>query len=310
MASKPKTTKNPRKKTPKKWDGPKDPATEKGSGTYPNQHVKRTRSGHTITMDDSEDNEHIRIQHRSGSAMIFHPDGAVSITTHKGQYNVVFGQSRMTVTGAHDITVKGDGSMRVYGDFNKTVHGDYNMTVTGNHNAVVGGSYNKHVNGNEDKTIGGDKTTKTRGSIVSAAKETNSVVGGSDVSIASHKGTASVGAAKGINLSTPENIIAKAKGDVGVDAGKKIDIASKDAMKVASQSTMDMTSQGAFKVSSSAGYSVKASGEIAKDGSQIHLNSGKAQNADKAQVGDFAKATNSPSPTQVASSDDAHSKLA
>lgn len=308
MASKPKTTKNPRKKTPKKWDGPKDPATEKGSGTYPNQHVKRTRSGHTITMDDSEDNEHVRIQHRSGSAMIFHPDGAISITTHKGQYNVVFGQSRMTVTGAHDITVKGDGSMRVYGDFNKTVHGDYNMTVTGNHNTVVGGDANKHVNGNEDKTIGGDKTTKTRGSIVSAAKETNSVVGGSDVSLASQKGTASVGAEGGINLSTPKNIIAKVKGDFGLDIGKKMDVASGEGMRFRGQ-TVDMVSDQGFKVSANE-YSVKAQGQIAKDGSQIHLNSGKAQNADKAQVGDFAKATNSPSPTQVASSDDAHSKLA
>lgn len=290
MATKPRTTKNKRKKTMPKWDGPKDPTTEKAAGKYPNQHVKRTRSGHTIIMDDSEDAEHIKIQHRSGSALVFHPDGAISMTTHKGQYHVVFGEHRMTVTGAHDITVKGDGSMRVYGDFNKTVHGDYNMTVTGNHNTVVGGSCNKHVNGDEDKVIGGNKTTKTRGSIVSAAKETNSVVGGSDVSLASQTKTATVAGKSGVGVSSSSGpITAHAKSNIGLKTMAKMDVEA--------QSTK-------FKV---ADFHVKSEGEINTDGSKQYLNSGKAQDA---KVDDLPEATNSPNPQGPPDNSAAHSKLA
>lgn len=125
---------SPKKKTPKKWKSKKSTHHEKGSGKYPNYHQIKTRSGHAITYDDSKGQESIKIQHRGGSALEFMPDGAIQMTSHNGQYNIVFGEHRMTVTGAHDLTVKGAASMLVYGDYNKTVHGDVNMTVTGDYN--------------------------------------------------------------------------------------------------------------------------------------------------------------------------------
>lgn len=307
MASKPKTTKNPRKKTPKKWDGPKDPATEKGSGTYPNQHVKRTRSGHTITMDDSEDNEHVRIQHRSGSAMIFHPDGAVSITTHKGQYNVVFGQSRMTVTGAHDITVKGDGSMRVYGDFNKTVHGDYNMTVTGNHNAVVGGSYNKHVNGNEDKTIGGDKTTKTRGSVVSAASGSQAHTAGDDATFSANR-VASIAGGQGLNASTPKTAAFKFGENWDCETGKDHNHTIKGSVCFAPDQDMNLKCGGDYN-NECKSHNTTAQQEKVEKASQIHHNGKSPKEAKKAKEVELNKATKTSPGLVVASSSLYHNDL-
>lgn len=62
---------------------------------------------------------------------MFMPDNSVHMTTHNGRYDIVFGEDRMTVTGAKDITVKGDGSLRVYGDYRKTVHGNVEVSATG-----------------------------------------------------------------------------------------------------------------------------------------------------------------------------------
>lgn len=128
---------NPKKETPKKYDTHDDPRKQKSAGKYPNYWSYKTRSGHTMIFDDSEGEESITLQHRSGSALQFLPTGEVQMTTHNGKYEIVFGENRMTVTGAHDLTVKGDGSMLVYGNYNKTVHGDVNMTVSGDFNVTA-----------------------------------------------------------------------------------------------------------------------------------------------------------------------------
>ena len=102
-----------------------EPRKQKGSGTYPNQWVYKSRSGHNLVIDDSQGQESVTLQHRSGSAVQMLPDGAVQITAHNSLYTMVFGENRITVTGAQDITVKGDCSLRVFGELNETVHGNY-----------------------------------------------------------------------------------------------------------------------------------------------------------------------------------------
>ena len=116
MASQPKSiNKNDkRKETPESVQFGGDIRKEEGSGKLGLATVTKTKSGHSFIMDDSEGNESVTLQHRSGSAVQMMPDGAVHITAHNSLYTVVFGENRMTVTGAHDITVKGDCSLRVY----------------------------------------------------------------------------------------------------------------------------------------------------------------------------------------------------
>lgn len=124
-------TNTSKKQTEKSFDGPNDVRSSKEAGKYPNQQVIKTRSGHNVVYDDTKGNESITIQHRGGSAIQFLPNGAVQMTAHNGKYDIVFGENRMTVTGAHDLAVKGDGSLLVYGNYRKTVHGDIEIAATG-----------------------------------------------------------------------------------------------------------------------------------------------------------------------------------
>jgi len=152
------------KTTPRKFNVDQDARAMESGGTYPNYWSHKTRSGHSFIMDDSQGNETVTIQHRSGTAIQMRPDGGMLLTTHNGKYEVVLGEERVTISGASDITVKGDTSLRCYGDYNVTVHKDYNLTVLGNMN-MTAKNVNKSIRGTIDteaKTI----NTKSEGPIL------------------------------------------------------------------------------------------------------------------------------------------------
>ncbi|NDB60593.1 hypothetical protein EB001_19420, partial [bacterium] len=152
-----------RKTTPKKFKTKKTPRMNKGAGTYPNYWEQKDRSGNHIGMDASKGNEAVYVQHRSGTAIEMHPDGALYITAHNSKYEITFGENRMTISGAQDISVKGDASLRVFGDYNVTCHKNYNLTVLGDYN-IVAKNKNTHVRGNID-TQGKNINTKIEGDI-------------------------------------------------------------------------------------------------------------------------------------------------
>lgn len=179
--------KNPSKETPRKFQGPKDQRREKGAGTYPNQAwVVNTRSGHSVVFDDSEGLETMTFQHRSGSAIQFQPNGAISMTAHNSLYNLVFGENRLMITGANDLVVKGDGSLLCYGDFNKTIHGNTNWTTTGDFN-LTAENLNRMVRGNidteaknETKKLEGSSAVNAQGAIAMASKDSFTAVSRQD----------------------------------------------------------------------------------------------------------------------------------
>lgn len=151
------------KKTPDDYDIRETPRKNQGAGEYPNYWTMKDRSGNNIGMDASKGNESVFMQHRSGSSIEFFPDGAIHITAHNGKYEVVFGEDRMTISGAQDITVKGDASLRVYGDYNVTCHKNYNLTVMGDMN-VTSKNLNRAIRGNMD-TQAKNINKKVEGSI-------------------------------------------------------------------------------------------------------------------------------------------------
>jgi len=198
--------KNPKKETPKKWSSAKDPRAEKKAGKYPNQIITKTRSGNIpLMVDDTPEHESMTIQHRSGSAFQFLPDGSVQITSPHGKYDIVFGENRMTVTGAHDLTVKGHGSMMVYGDYNKAIHGDVNMTVTGSYN-MTADSHNAVIRNNMDVAVGGNKTTKIAGSESRQIKKSFALASGEDATVASSGGTLNFGAKGQVSVATNDQL--------------------------------------------------------------------------------------------------------
>lgn len=169
--------KNPGDKTTKSWQGPEEARKSKGSGKYPNQpQILNTRSGHNVVIDDSKGNESITIQHRSGTAIQFMPNGAMHMVTHNGKYDIVFGENRMTITGAQDITVKGEGSMLVYGDYRQTVHGNMEVACTGSYNITA---KDVIMNPRNNFTIAGKTgTMKFDDSVQISAEQTAGIVAG------------------------------------------------------------------------------------------------------------------------------------
>lgn len=141
-----------------KWDEPVDARTK--GGDYPNYWTHKSPSGHVISLDDSKGAESVTIQHRSGSMVQMHPDGSVVFKSHKGRFDITFGDGKMLITGDYDVTVNGGGSLKVEGDYDVTVAGNMHTVVSGDMETVVGGNKNLVVNGNQDTAILGSQTTK------------------------------------------------------------------------------------------------------------------------------------------------------
>jgi hypothetical protein len=190
------------KTTPRKFDVGQDARGMESGGQYPNYWSHKTRSGHSFIMDDSQGNETVTIQHRSGTALQMRADGGMLITTHNGKYEVVLGEERVTISGASDITVKGDTSLRCYGDYNVTVHKDYNLTVLGNMN-MTAKNLNRSIRGTMDteaktvnKRVEGSTTINSGGAQAFLSRDDTSIAstGKGKVQIAAAEGDLSVSA--------------------------------------------------------------------------------------------------------------------
>lgn len=228
-----------KKETPPTWSGKKDARELSGAGKYPNYYSHKTRSGHVFMMDDSNGAEHVTLQHRSGTAIQFHPDGTIQMTAHNGSYEIIFGEKRMKITGAYDVAVEGAASLRVDGNYNMTVNGDMNTTVKGNM-SISSKNYNQVTTGNMDVTAK-NKTEKIEGSAVTqATKGAVSLVGGSGVTIASSEGSVAIGASKQVGILAGSTLMAKSTGQMSfkssgafvVDATGKSSLSSSDTMVI------------------------------------------------------------------------------
>lgn len=187
--------KNKANKTGKTHDFYKDVREGKGAGKYPNYWSYKTRSGHVIQYDDSKGSESITIQHRGGSAMQFLPNGGIHMVAHNGKYDVIFGENRMTITGAQDITVKGEGSMLVYGNYRHTVHGNMEVACTGSYNITA---KDVIMNPRDNFSIAGKTgTMKFDDSVQISAKQTAGIVAGKNA-ILNGKEMTGVGGGKAV----------------------------------------------------------------------------------------------------------------
>lgn len=144
-----------------KWDLPKD--VRKKGQKYPNYNLVRTVSGHVVQYDDTKGAESVTIQHRSGSLYQLQADGSVVFRSEKNNYQAVFGDKKIMVTGLYDITVNGGASMKVEGDYDMTVNGSMKTAVKGNWDIIVNGNHNTLVKGNKDSAIDGSETVKVKG---------------------------------------------------------------------------------------------------------------------------------------------------
>lgn len=160
MAKPPSTTDNGGKTVPR-YKQMKDARENQGAMQYPQYTMHRTRDQSVWIVDSSKDNEHITIQHRSGSMIQFQPDGGVQFISHNGEHKTVFGELRTMVTGAEDHHVKGDSSIKTYGDRNETTEGGRYVSTGWAHVDVaqsMNGMYEKQWDVSADSASHGTKS--------------------------------------------------------------------------------------------------------------------------------------------------------
>src|SRR5208283_6015910 len=76
-----------------KWKSFKDIRKHQDAGKYPNQPLCfKSRSGHSIMIDDTKGKESFSIQHRGGSAAQLLPNGAIHIVANHGKTEAVMGR--------------------------------------------------------------------------------------------------------------------------------------------------------------------------------------------------------------------------
>jgi hypothetical protein len=265
-----------KKTTPDTWDGPLDAREYDGAGQYPNYYSHKTRSGHVFMMDDSNGAEHVTMQHRSGSMVQFLPDGKINITAHNGQYNIVFGENRMMVTGASDVTVEGDASLKVKGDYNVAVQGDVNFSAQGDINWTAA---NISTTARQNIDISGqNRTEKIIGTITQNSQGPQNIIGGTAMSVVStigqiflHGGTFAVLSAMtncvieslvDINLNSTARISLAALGGISEKAGLGISQVAGGLISQAAGGAISQTAGAGISISAGAALNLQTAGYI------------------------------------------------
>lgn len=109
---------------------------------YPFNHAFESESGHIIEIDDSSGGERIRVYHRAGSFVEFHPNGDV-VARQGNKYEIIVGKNNCYVQGETNLITTGDVNWFVDGNVNMTATGDFNFVSGGSNNTSAGGSINE-----------------------------------------------------------------------------------------------------------------------------------------------------------------------
>lgn len=211
-----------RKNTPPSWKEPQD--ANKQGGEYPNYFVWQTRTGNVpLRVDDSEGNESITMQHRSGSMIQFLPNGGIQTVASKGKTEIVFGQHRSMITGAQDVTVKGDSSIRTEGSRRTTTSGDEELSVKGK---SVTTAKSVNVTAGEHFDIAAQSfTAKTKGMLLQATDGPATISSTGSATLSSEEGSVGMNATKGAAVMQASQKVAIKSQEVHIIGGGVAQIA-------------------------------------------------------------------------------------
>lgn len=109
---------------------------------YPLNHVFESESGHIVEVDDTSGGERIRVYHRSGSFVEFHPNGDV-VTRQGNKYEVVINDDKCLVQGKVNLIVNSDVNWYVGGNIDITAAGNINLSSGGSINISAASSINE-----------------------------------------------------------------------------------------------------------------------------------------------------------------------
>jgi len=99
---------------------------------YPLNRVIRSRKGHTIELDDTDNNERIRIRHGLNNAYVeIAPSGAITISTDNNV--IVAAGGTADIHARKDAVIKADGNLKISSDKNIDIisRGDLSLSAGG-----------------------------------------------------------------------------------------------------------------------------------------------------------------------------------
>lgn len=115
----------------KTWTEPKSAANEKEKPEYPYNNATVTDSGHSFELDDTPNRERVRLFHRKGTFIEFHPNGDQVVRVVGKDYEITASDKNVSIGGNCNLTIEGDYSLKVKGNYNVEVDGDYTQKISG-----------------------------------------------------------------------------------------------------------------------------------------------------------------------------------
>jgi len=134
------------------WTEPQSGATTDNPPKFPYNNCTQTECGHSFELDDTPNQERIRIQH--GKKPSFIELQATGDVVHKivgNGFEIIAGNKNITISGFCNITINGDCNMHVIGDKNEKIDGNYNIEVAGKYDLRSHGEIS--VSGDDDVSI-------------------------------------------------------------------------------------------------------------------------------------------------------------
>lgn len=98
---------------------------------YPNNKVYSTNSGITIEIDDTDGEERIHIYHPSNSYIEINKDGSIIFKNSKDKFEIVSGESKVSIEGNKTETVEKDKETKVQKNMTIKVDGNTEINTTG-----------------------------------------------------------------------------------------------------------------------------------------------------------------------------------
>lgn len=211
------------------------------SGAGPRSTIFTSEYGDSyVEINGTRGSETIMISHASGSHIQVDGNGHIKIKSFGDTYTVSEGHNREYTEGRKDITVDGKYTLNVTG-------GDCTLEVAGNLNHVVHGDYNLNVAGRFAATVGqGFELASQRISMEALTESFNLI------------------SAEKIRLEAGDVFSIKAGAAGYIEAGETVDVKADQSLSLGSDSNIN----------------IKATGVIAADAGEIHLNSNLSNDAE------------------------------
>jgi hypothetical protein len=139
------------------WTEPESAANTANPPQYPYNNVTQTKSGHTFEMDDTQDRERIRIQHRANTFIEMHPNGDEVHKIYGDGYEICIQNKNVLIKGTCNITINGNANFEVLGNKTEKIHGNYDLEVLGDCTQRYRGTNGIEIIGDKRVAVSSDR---------------------------------------------------------------------------------------------------------------------------------------------------------